>query len=181
MALIRALPAEYSSLRQTLLLDDSLTLDKLQDIFIALENQPGAPSSISALSNAASTLPCTFCGRSNHSEDQCFSKGDASAKAKERASQRMQHRSNRAQHKQDASEAPSASIASSGTQDSPQQSAGAATVSAGCTSALLSASDRSSWLSTPAATSWNTDTGASAHMTPHRHWFRSYSPHTIPI
>ncbi|TFK78835.1 hypothetical protein K466DRAFT_506645, partial [Polyporus arcularius HHB13444] len=24
-------------------------------------------------------------------------------------------------------------------------------------------------------------TGASAHMTPHRHWFRSYSPHIIPI
>ncbi|KAI0349798.1 hypothetical protein OH77DRAFT_1414314, partial [Trametes cingulata] len=35
MALIRALPAEYNALRQTLLLDDSLTLDKLQDTFVA--------------------------------------------------------------------------------------------------------------------------------------------------
>ena len=43
MALIRALPAEYNALRQTLLLDDSLTLEKLQDTFVALENQPGAP------------------------------------------------------------------------------------------------------------------------------------------
>ncbi|OSC99790.1 hypothetical protein PYCCODRAFT_1345610, partial [Trametes coccinea BRFM310] len=50
-----------------------------------------------------------------------------------------------------------------------------------CASALLSTSDRASWLSSPAATNWNTDTGASAHMTPHRHWFRSYSPHVIPI
>ena len=38
MALIRALPSEYTSLRQTLLLDDSLTLEKLQETFIALEN-----------------------------------------------------------------------------------------------------------------------------------------------
>ncbi|KAJ3745851.1 hypothetical protein DFH05DRAFT_1375517, partial [Lentinula detonsa] len=28
---------------------------------------------------------------------------------------------------------------------------------------------------------WNTDTGASSHMTPHRSWFKSYSHHIIPI
>ncbi|KZT68925.1 hypothetical protein DAEQUDRAFT_670563, partial [Daedalea quercina L-15889] len=33
MALIRALPSEYNALRQTLLLDDSLTLEKLQETF----------------------------------------------------------------------------------------------------------------------------------------------------
>ena len=60
MALIRALPAEYNSLRQTLLLDDSLTLEKLQDTFVALENQPGASSSLPVLSHAASTVTCTF-------------------------------------------------------------------------------------------------------------------------
>ena len=58
MALIRALPAEYNALRQTLLLDDSLMLKKLQDMFIALENQPGVPLSTPALSNAASMLSC---------------------------------------------------------------------------------------------------------------------------
>ncbi|TFK77785.1 hypothetical protein K466DRAFT_618472, partial [Polyporus arcularius HHB13444] len=41
MALIHALLAEYNALRQTLLLDDSLTLEKLQDTFVALENQTG--------------------------------------------------------------------------------------------------------------------------------------------
>ncbi len=35
MALIRALPAEFNSLHQTLLLDDSLTLE---EAFVALEN-----------------------------------------------------------------------------------------------------------------------------------------------
>ena len=38
MALIRALPSEYTSLCQTLLLDDSLTLEKLQEVFVVLEN-----------------------------------------------------------------------------------------------------------------------------------------------
>ncbi|KAF7761137.1 hypothetical protein Agabi119p4_10546 [Agaricus bisporus var. burnettii] len=28
---------------------------------------------------------------------------------------------------------------------------------------------------------WLADTGATSHMTPHRHWFKSYSPHRIPI
>ncbi|KZT64659.1 hypothetical protein DAEQUDRAFT_805244, partial [Daedalea quercina L-15889] len=37
MALIRALPSEYNTLCQTLLLDDSLTLEKLQETFVALE------------------------------------------------------------------------------------------------------------------------------------------------
>ncbi|KAL7280846.1 LOW QUALITY PROTEIN: hypothetical protein ACG7TL_005790 [Trametes sanguinea] len=179
MALIRALPAEYNALRQTLLLDDSLTLEKLQDTFVVLENQPGAPSSPPALSHAASTLSCTFCGRSGHSEDQCFAKRDASTKAKEKAAQRTQYqRSGKGKRKETASEA---SKDAKDASDTAQESAGAATVSAGCASALLSTSDRASWLSSPAATNWNTDTGASAHMTPHRHWFRSYSPHVIPI
>ena len=86
MALIRALPSEYTSLRQTLLLDGSLTLEKLQEAFVVLENQPGASSAIPILSQVATTVLCGFCGRSGHSEDQCFSKRDASAKVKERAS-----------------------------------------------------------------------------------------------
>jgi hypothetical protein len=28
---------------------------------------------------------------------------------------------------------------------------------------------------------WNADTGATSHMTPHRHWFSSYAPHHVPI
>ncbi|EPS93777.1 hypothetical protein FOMPIDRAFT_1026426, partial [Fomitopsis schrenkii] len=100
MALIRALPSEYTSLRQTLLLDDSLTLEKLQETFIALENQPGASPAIPILSQVASAILCGFCSRSGHSEDQCFSKRDASAKAKERASQRTQFRSGKGKLKE---------------------------------------------------------------------------------
>jgi len=28
---------------------------------------------------------------------------------------------------------------------------------------------------------WNADTGATSHMTPHRHWLRNYSPKCVPI
>lgn len=52
---------------------------------------------------------------------------------------------------------------------------------AGKASVALSASERVSWLSSPAAANWNTDTGATSHMTPHRRWFRSYSPHIVPV
>ena len=30
-------------------------------------------------------------------------------------------------------------------------------------------------------TDWNTDTGATSHMTPHRHWFKTYVPLRVPI
>ena len=28
---------------------------------------------------------------------------------------------------------------------------------------------------------WNADTGATSHMTPHLHWFHSYTPKVIPV
>ena len=42
-------------------------------------------------------------------------------------------------------------------------------------------SDPSSPLLTDAGTDWVADTGATRHMTPHRHWFTSYAPFSVPI
>ena len=39
----------------------------------------------------------------------------------------------------------------------------------------------SSHLDTPAYALWNADTGASSHMTPHRHWIRNYKPWRVQI
>ena len=39
----------------------------------------------------------------------------------------------------------------------------------------------SSPLDTPAYTLWNADTGASSHMTPHRHWLRNYKPCRVQV
>lgn len=30
-------------------------------------------------------------------------------------------------------------------------------------------------------TDWIVDTGATSHMTPHRHWFNQYKPHKVPV
>jgi hypothetical protein len=35
--------------------------------------------------------------------------------------------------------------------------------------------------SSPTSSDWNTDTGASRNMTPHRVWFKMYTPHVVPI
>jgi len=35
--------------------------------------------------------------------------------------------------------------------------------------------------SEPKSNDWNTDSGATAHMTPHKAWFKSYSPLQVPI
>ena len=32
-----------------------------------------------------------------------------------------------------------------------------------------------------ACVDWNADTGATSHMTPHRHWMRNYVPKRVPI
>jgi hypothetical protein len=51
-----------------------------------------------------------------------------------------------------------------------------ASASASSASGLLS-----SPLDTPAYTLWNADSGASSHMTPHRHWLRNYKPCRIEV
>ncbi|KZS86476.1 hypothetical protein SISNIDRAFT_388448, partial [Sistotremastrum niveocremeum HHB9708] len=32
-----------------------------------------------------------------------------------------------------------------------------------------------------ASSVWIADTGATSHMTPHRHWFHNYQPYVTPI
>lgn len=36
-------------------------------------------------------------------------------------------------------------------------------------------------LQNDAGVEWTADTGATSHMTPHRHWMRNYTPISIPI
>ncbi|KAF7761159.1 hypothetical protein Agabi119p4_10568 [Agaricus bisporus var. burnettii] len=48
-------------------------------------------------------------------------------------------------------------------------------------SSPLSSSSPSLPLQLDADFFWLADTGATSHMTPHRHWFKSYSPNCIPI
>ncbi|KZT28912.1 hypothetical protein NEOLEDRAFT_1057606, partial [Neolentinus lepideus HHB14362 ss-1] len=124
------------------------------------------------MATSSQGVRCTFCDWEGHTEASCKFKENATKMQKAKTADCHQERrggNKKAQNAQKVSvdvEA-SANIAEY----------------AGKASVALSASDRSSWLSSLAAANWNTDTdtGASAHMTSHRNWFQSYSPHRIPI
>src|SRR5437660_6369740 len=46
---------------------------------------------------------------------------------------------------------------------------------------IFDPSDPSYPLQLDASTDWNADTGATSHMTPHRHWLQNYKPKSVPI
>ncbi|KZT17990.1 hypothetical protein NEOLEDRAFT_1184691 [Neolentinus lepideus HHB14362 ss-1] len=177
MALICALPAEYNNFVSSLLLLDSLDLSKLQSAFQNEESQrvaqgvDASPSlAMAASSSSSQGVCCSFCNWEGHTEASCKFKENAAKTQKAKTADRHQERrggKKKAQNAQEVSEdvEASANIA----------------VYAGKASVALSASDRSSWLSSLAAANWNTNTGATSHMTPHQHWFASYLLHIIPV
>ena len=180
MALIRALPAEYNTFVSSLLLLDSLDLDKLKSAFQNEESQrlarnvtASSPSLAMSSTNSSSTArpTCFFCG-GLHFERDCNEK----RKASEAAKKQLQERKSRFKRKEQAKDAKDADTATSES----AQGKTAQIEFAGHASAL-SSSTRSQWLKSRACADWNTDTGASSHMTPHKHWFRSYSPHVVAI
>ena len=69
-----------------------------------------------------------------------------------------------------------AAIASTMSQASPQPSSNAPQ-----STFIASASALSSVIQSESHSSWNADTGASAHMTFNRHWMHHMTPHRIPI
>ena len=180
MALIRALPAEYNNFASSLLLIDSLDLAKLQSAFQNEESQRLARSLASpALAMPASTphpspshLSCTFCGMRGHTESNCHRKQSASVQAKEEVADRRKKGKRDRPRQHDAKEA---------TQDNPVQQGNSALVEFAGHASALSSSNHALWLKSQACSHWNTDTGATSHMTPHRNWFRSYSPHVVAI
>jgi hypothetical protein len=103
---------------------------------------------------------CCFCNGSGHAVNDCLKFIKASAKAK---ASRQAH------------------IKGTTQCQSTKQSTDSTLVEYAGHASALSTTSYVEWSKTRASTDWNTDTGASIHMTPHRHWFRSYSPHVVSI
>ena len=102
--MIRALPEEYNSFASALLLYAKLDKQTLMDAFIAEEanRKPrsaeaslASANSTSALSSAAITKQCTFCGMSGHVLDTCFAFQTKKREAQAEASERQQKRKNK--------------------------------------------------------------------------------------
>jgi len=153
MALIPALPEEYNSFVSSLLLKDNLDKAAVQEAFATEGNQRRRRAEQPAVGTAFATSSssskcCGFCGTEGHGIDDCntYKRGLEYAKAK-RAGKKSKQKANNV-------EAP---------KESPSEFAG-----------NTSASSTSS--STPSNFDWLADTGATSHMTPHRHWVRNYMP-----
>ena len=182
MAIIRALPHSFDDVVRTISVldkfDKQSVIQSLRNMDQTRSNLSGTSSAFSASSTPSkprfktpSTSPnisstpnstptatgrskCDFCSRLGHTEAKCFLK------------ERLMRQHN-------FPHTPTASPASTSSQvaHSPPQSA-----------SVASASALSSYASQPHSdSSWNADSGASAHMTCHRHWIRNLRPYRVQI
>ena len=116
-----------------------------------------ALASVSSSSSPPSTTTCTFCSKPGHVELACELYLAAQSAAREQTKKQCKKRRRKRTK---------AKVAASPIADMVKEFAGNSiiTPSPGTNSEL-----------------WNCDTGATSHMTPHRHWFKTYTPYVTPI
>lgn len=189
MTLIKALPFEFENFVTFLTLGDDLSLNHVTTAFSNEEQscrrraQENGDNPQLAMAAALKPL-CYFCDSPSHIVRDCPEMKAASSLAKQKSSGSslsspsssgaQGKRGSRGRGRERGAAANEAQGGASTSSSAPQEE------SAGHASAL-SSSARPAWLRSRTATDWNTDTGTSSHMTPHRHWFRSYSPHVVPV
>ena len=167
MSLIRALPSEqYGSFTSSLLLLDKLDKATIHQAFVTEETQrrrragdnDSQTQAMATTHKFSKPLHCDFCGKKNHTTKRCYLYLKAQKQAKEDAKNANSGEAKQAQEAQ---------------QDVKEF--------AGNASRSLDPSDPNSPLQLDADFDWNADTGATSHMTPHRHWIHDYTQLSIPI
>ena len=178
MAMIRALPEEYSAFTSSLLLLDKLDKATIHQAFVGEEIQRrrrasdlATALSASSSSAASSATKCEFCGMKNHTMEKCYKFINAQKLAKDNSKKRRGGNESKANKVQETS--------SENTQSKDNVVEFAENASA--LSSTYDPSNPSNPLQSDADFDWNADTGATSHMTPHRHWLRNYSKVCIPI
>jgi transposase InsO family protein len=166
MALIRALPEEYKSLTQSLMLLDDLNKNTIREAFLAEETnsrkrgeQYTTPTSnvvLAASNNSKTVKECDFCGMKYHTSSECRKLVAARLAARNPQNWRKQTANSANNEAETSKVEESAGNASARTISSPP-------------------------LQNDANFDWNTDSGATSHMTPHIHWIRNYKPYRVPI
>lgn len=157
MTLIRALPAEqFAAFRSTLLLQPTITLEVLRNAF-QLEEENRRPSA------SAMALAATTSASANRAVPSlcAFCKMPGHQQSNCFSYQRQKTgRNMRRRNKGNGS----------GQGNSSAHQAEEYAGNASTTPSPETSSD-----------SWNADTGATSHMTPHRHWFKTYTPFSTPV
>lgn len=181
MTLIRALPEAYTSVKDALMILDDL---KPSTVSEALRNRSKNDEKRAENDNTAATMAmaaatppkCVLC-EGVHVVDACPNLHRAQQTARQPWKPRTngQNRNNNGNNSGNRNQGASAASSSSSS-SSPAESAGkAANVRS------TSPSDPASAYTPDADEEWLSDTGATSHMTPHRHWFRNYRSHRVPI
>lgn len=173
MAIIRSLPLnDYGAFRSQLLLRDDLSLSSMETMLFSeqsnREKSVAQQKALAAVAAAASTdLKCYFCDRSGHVQVDCKAYQAAQKTAKTGSGKSTRRSKGKAKaNAADASSTSPGNTAASNANKA-EEFAGNASIP--------------SPSSPPPSSDWNADTGATSHMTPHRHWFTTYTPYRTPV
>ena len=180
MALIRALPTEYAHLANSLLLMDNLKKDTILQAFRAEEQNRQRQTEMvnraqqfrSRTEGARKDRICQHYGKMGHLISSCWFLKDDSAK---RA--RVYYHYEKKDHY--ISKYPDL-VKDKGKDGSSQVHSANTETKVGENAANASAFTLGD-ISISNALHWNTDTGATSHMTPHCNWIRDYTPYRVPI
>jgi transposase InsO family protein len=184
MALISSLPAgKFDTVVTKLVLEDTLTPAIVVDQLTAfrLTDTTGSSSNTApAVALAVQAKPalssnflrCDFCDGGGHDKSTCNRLATAQAQAKKEVLEYRAQRAAGKKKKQRANEA---------TQDAAASTAPSPASEFAGNASALSLSDSTTPLISDAGADWIPDTGATSHMSPHRHWFHSYTPSKIAI
>ena len=160
MALIRALPEDYRHLSSNLLLMDKLDKNVILQAFRNEElNRQRQTEMVNRAKANEPKVPywlknaiCHGCGEKGHIKTRCLNR-DKWKKEKDNSG-------------------------SEGAKKAEEEKAEAVTEFAGKASAV---SEHEANSTSSNVFDWNTDTGATSNMTPHRNWIRNYTPYRVPI
>jgi len=171
MTMIRALPDDYDNFVSSVLLLDKLDKEVIIQAFQTEETQrkrrsdaesttPSAkalaaitPTPHNHSHNHSNTEKCDFCGRNGHTQAKCWKFEKAQKEAR------------KPRPKQNAN----AAKESNPDPNTVKEYAGKASFKTTTPSQLSTNDD------------WTADTGATSHMTPHKHWLKNYQPFCVPI
>ena len=166
MALIRALPEEYSAFVSTLLLKDDLDKAKIHQAFVTedIQHRHRADHSAAAIamSAALAKITCDFCGWQGHSQSNCRRYKAAQQQAKQPKSSNRRGKKGQEQ----------ANLSSNDDKSKKDETEFAGNAS----TRLPDQSDPSLPMQLDADFDWIADSGATCHMTPHRNWVKNM-PH----
>ncbi len=161
MALVRALPDDYRHLASTLLLVDKLDKAMILQAFRSEElNRQRNTESVNrakAFGKGATLaeILCYYCKKKGHIARNC-----PSLKAKQEQEKKA------------------GGGTTEGAKKAEGEKAAAITEFAGQASAV---DEFEANVTSSNIFHWNTDTGATSHMTPHKIWIRNYTPYRVPI